>query len=317
MESRKYPSLMHVYKQPHIMAVDEVVATEKIHGTNFRVIVPATAQSVDDIRFGSRNHEVSRTGMFYGGRPVAWFLARMWLLTLLLDYSKSCGIGVDVTLFGEAYGAGIQKGVRYFPDDESVGFAAFDIMVGDEFLTFEEFMEVCSDCSIPTAPIVWYGKPSLEAFDALLEQPSALGRCNGVDDPTNLAEGVVIRPTQIQRDVYGEWPIVKHKSKSFQESLPKAPSPGFVPAMDFAAQHVTAGRILNALGRLRDRGETLAQDMADMRLLAPEMAGDVEKELAHEWAIMTIRGVKARELQVAIAKRTSAIYREMLTRGDA
>jgi hypothetical protein len=103
----KYPSIVALNKQPEIFSADEVVATEKIHGANFRVFIPAYTTSADEIRFGSRNQVFDKDNEgFYGGRPIKWFKDQPELLQQLTGICAVC----NVIIFGEAYGAGIQKG---------------------------------------------------------------------------------------------------------------------------------------------------------------------------------------------------------------
>jgi hypothetical protein len=66
----EYPDTVTLAKRPEILSVKEVVATEKLHGTNFRVFLPAGMTGIEDVRFGGRN-EVFEPGDdgFYGGRP--------------------------------------------------------------------------------------------------------------------------------------------------------------------------------------------------------------------------------------------------------
>ncbi|HEY2509700.1 MAG TPA: hypothetical protein VGI39_02470, partial [Polyangiaceae bacterium] len=68
---KKYPEIVRLEKRPEILSVRQVVATEKIHGTNFRVFFPAGMKGIDEVRFGGRNEEFEGDG-FYGGRPVRW-----------------------------------------------------------------------------------------------------------------------------------------------------------------------------------------------------------------------------------------------------
>jgi hypothetical protein len=81
MTFRKYPETVTLAKRPEILSVKQVVATEKLHGTNFRVYFPMGMTSLTDIRYGGRNEEFAAgTDGFYGGRPVRWFKDRPELL---------------------------------------------------------------------------------------------------------------------------------------------------------------------------------------------------------------------------------------------
>ena len=44
----KYPETVALNRRPEILAVREVIATEKLHGTNFRVYFPDAMTSIDE-----------------------------------------------------------------------------------------------------------------------------------------------------------------------------------------------------------------------------------------------------------------------------
>lgn len=311
---RKYPELVRLDKRPEILSVKQVVATEKLHGTNFRLFFPAGMTRVADVRFGGRNEEFAPgDDGFYGGRPVRWFRERPALLQRLFEVFSAQGF-VDVTLFGEAFGAGIQKGVRYATTDE-VLFRAFDVMVGDNLVTYDLFAHLCDEARLPRAPEVWRGEPSFAALDALLEQPSTVGASNGVAVDGNVSEGVVVRSTPLLRDVFGQWLIIKHKSERFAEVAKRGPSASSgetAPARSFAETFVVEGRVTNALGRLRDRGVALEDDMADMRVLVPEIVADLLKECGPEWQAAIACGVTDRQVRGAVTKTLGLVLRRML-----
>jgi Rnl2 family RNA ligase len=312
----KYPELVRVDRRPEILAVKEVVATEKIHGTNFRVFFPAGMTSVSEVRFGGRNEEhgtaSETTTSFYGGRPMRWFTED--LLGRMMQTFASRGFS-DVTVFGEAFGAGIQRGVRYTPGDE-VLFRAFDMAVGENLVTYDLFAQIADEAGLPRVPEIWRGEPSVAAFDALLEKPSTEAVNNGVTAEDNLAEGVVIRSTPLLRDVFGQWLIVKHKSEKFSEVAKR--DPGGKPradvsaATDFALTFVTPGRITNALGRLRDAGKAVTDDMQDMKELVPAMMADLQKECMPEWNEVLALGMTDKQVRGEVTKTLGIVYRRML-----
>lgn len=82
----KYPELVRLDKRPEILRVKEVVATEKLHGTNFRLHFPAGMTSIEEVQYGGRNEELGTTGgSFYGGRPAKFFKERPELLTTMIE----------------------------------------------------------------------------------------------------------------------------------------------------------------------------------------------------------------------------------------
>jgi len=309
----KYPEIALLYRRPEIFAVKEVVATEKLHGSNFRVHFPLGMTSIADVRYGS--HDVEDTEpAFPLGKAKNWFEARPDLLNSMWEVIKSYGFS-DATIFGEAYGPGIKaKGVKYSNGTEML-FRAFDLMVGTNFVTYDLFCEIADKMGLARVHEVWRGVPTQESFDALLEKPSHEAKHNGIDDPNNLAEGVVIRSNPLLRNVFGEWLIAKHKGKKFTEKAeaPKEPKERVAsPADTFAATFVTEGRVTNAIGRLSDRGTPLKGDMTDMPALLTEIIADLHKECETEWKAT---GMPDGALKGAVSKVLGPLYRRMLDEG--
>jgi hypothetical protein len=79
-----------------------------------------------------------------------------------------------------------------------------------------------------------------------------------------------------------------------------------------AETFVVEGRITNALGRLRDRGAVLEDDMADMRVLVPELVADLLKECSSEWQAALEGGVNDKQIRSAVTKTLGTVYRRML-----
>ncbi len=318
----RYPELVTLDKRPEILAVREAIATEKLHGSNFRVYFPAGLQSASEVRFGSRN-EIFADGdtSFFGGRPVRWFRDNPGLLERLLEVFASRGFS-DVVVYGEVCGGSVQKGVKYTADGEII-FRAFDIRVGGNFVTYDLFVELCDEAQLPRVPEIWRGDPSKEAFDALLEQPSTEARKNGVSQPDHVSEGVVIRSNPLLRDVFGDWLIIKHKSAKYREATPPRTPRG--PAEkktsntaldDFTSTFVVSGRVLNAIGRLRDAGAALTGTMTDMPSLAEAIVVDLHKECEPEWRSVEAAGFTDKQIRNAVTRALAGVYREMLSRGE-
>jgi hypothetical protein len=312
----RYPKVAMLRDCPEIYAVKEVVAYEKLHGSNFRIGFPPGMQSLTELCYGSRETEQGKDGgAFPLGRVVNEFQKPegQKLLGALLETFRSYGFS-EVTVFGEAYGPGIKaKGVRYSTGQEPL-FRAFDIMVAQNLVTDALLREVAGKAGLPLVPEVWRGAPTPEAFDALLEQPSHVARDAGIDDPKNIAEGVVIRSSPLLRNVFGDWLICKHKSAAFEEvaSAPVEKKKGDSPADGFAATYVTIGRISNAIGRLHDRGTPLAGAMTDMPRLLDEIHADLLREALADYQAT---GAFAGQMRGAISKVLAQRYREMLAQG--
>jgi Rnl2 family RNA ligase len=310
----KYPSIVNLTDCPEIFSVKEVIATEKLHGSNFRLFFPCGMKSIEEIGYGTRDVEYGVGDQkFPLGSTLNMLKSNPDLLTRMMEVIKTYGFS-DVTVFGEAHGPGIKaKGVRYATGQEPL-FRAFDIMVAKNFVTYNLFDELCGEVGLPMVPKVWVGEPTQANFDALLEQPSVVGRLNGFGDD-NIAEGVVIRSNPLLRNVFGEWLICKHKCAKFSEvaTAPKEKIPrGPTAADDFAAKYVTEGRITNAIGRIQDSGTELTNSMKDMPTLLGAVCADLVKDCSTEMGEL---GITEASIKGNVSRVLGPIYREMLARG--
>lgn len=186
------------------------------------------------------------------------------------------------------------------------------------------FARFCDKISLPRVHEVWRGEPTQANFDALLEKPSTEGLLNGFG-ADNIAEGVVLRSNPLLRNVFGEWLICKHKSAKFAEvaqaateKIPRGPTA----ADDFAAKYVTEGRVMNALGRLHDRGVELTNTilqlplsqvytMKDMPVLLKEVCADLSKDFPEEMAEL---GITEQSIKGNVSRVLGPMYREMLSK---
>ncbi len=312
----KYPEIVELDKCPEILTVKEVIATEKLHGTNFRLFFPAQMTSIADVQFGARNDVFKserQSQKFYSGRPVDWFKHQPDLLERLGNLFRERGYD-DAAIYGEICGAGIQKGVRYRQDSDLL-FRAFDICLGDNLVTHDLFVDICEATALPYVPEVWRGEPSLAAFDALLEQPSVEGQRNGITDADNRMEGVVIRSNPLLRTADQRWLIIKHKSAAFAEVSKQAirrQTRDLSPVDAFARTYVLRGRILNATGRLNDAGIPLTNSMADMPHLVEALVEDLHKECEPQWQALREQGFSPQQIQSGVSKTLATVYRRLL-----
>ena len=114
-----------------------------VHNSNFRIYFPLGMKSIEELGYGSRDVEYGVGDQkFPLGSMLNKFKAQTDLLNrmsevLMVSYGFS-----EVTVFGEAYGPGIKaKGVRYSTGQEPL-FRAFDIMVAQNFVTYDLFCEI-------------------------------------------------------------------------------------------------------------------------------------------------------------------------------
>lgn len=170
------------------------VGTEKVDGTNCRI------------------HVHNDVGFTVGGRTDNAQLHRDLLLHLNEVGENAVSAGLEgLTLYGEGYGAGIQKGGGDYRQDKA--FILFDVMITDSnmFLEHKNIINIADQLGIPCVPTIYEGtlKNIVQEFteqDAWVED-SAL-RATG-------SEGMVFRPLTELRSRRGQRVITKLKVKDF------------------------------------------------------------------------------------------------------
>lgn len=170
----------------------EWVFTEKVDGTNIRVDWDCTER----VRFGGRTDNAQ---------------IPTFLLDRLQDLFPPAKFGLlypetPMTLYGEGYGAKIQKGGgNYIPDGQD--FILFDVMIGSNYLERENVEDIAAHLEIETVPIVGTGT-LLDAVELTRHGFSSL-----VGSQT--AEGLVMRPKVELCNRMGHRIIAKIKHKDF------------------------------------------------------------------------------------------------------
>lgn len=114
--------------------------TEKVDGTNIRVHWDG-----HKVLFGGRTDRAQL--------PVK--LIQMLLEMFPEELFEQAFDTQAVTLYGEGYGAGIQKGGGNYRSD--VGFILFDVLVGDWWLLRPDIEDVAAKLGVDTVPVVASG----------------------------------------------------------------------------------------------------------------------------------------------------------------
>jgi hypothetical protein len=123
------------------LANNEWVFTEKVDGTNIRVMLQAGA--------------LSFAGKTNAAQIPAPLLARLNERFLPLAEQMREMFDADACLYGEGYGAKIQKGGgKYRPDQD---FVLFDVRVGDWWLQREDVADVATKLGIELVPTIGEG----------------------------------------------------------------------------------------------------------------------------------------------------------------
>ena len=169
--------------------------TEKIDGTNIRVALAETGE----IQFGGRTDAAQLPA------DLLMYLVKTFQQDSLRAAFWLDGVPQSAVLYGEGYGAGIQKGGTYRPDK---AFILFDVLVGGKWwLDREAVDDVAAKLGIETVP--YLGRMTLQEIVERVRSPftSRIGVAQ--------AEGIVARPIETLFDKRHERVIIKLKTKDF------------------------------------------------------------------------------------------------------
>lgn len=176
--------------------------TEKVDGTNVRVFYDGEA-----VRFGGRT-EAAQMPVFLLERLQALFpVEKLDAAFPDVEAAMRAGTLGSVMLYGEGYGAKIQKGGgNYKPD--GVDFVLFDVQIGGVYLERQNVEDVAAKMGLRVVPVL--GKGTLE--DAIAMAKAGFDSTWG---PFK-AEGLVMRPATELLTRRGHRLITKVKHKDFQ-----------------------------------------------------------------------------------------------------
>jgi len=119
-----------------------------------------------------------------------------------------CGLA-SITLYGEGYGGGIQKGGVYRPDKSFILFDAWREVSG--YLPFSELHDLAVGKGIPLVPVI--GTATLRsAYERVQRGMQSTLRIDG-----GFAEGLVGRPLIPLRGIHGQRLMVKVKHRDYYD----------------------------------------------------------------------------------------------------
>lgn len=199
-ETKYKTFLMGQYSMPEFeyLANSEWVWTEKIDGTNIRVIWYGT-ESLHSLEFRGKTDNAQ----LY--KPLEEKLFQLFPIQSFDD----CYSGMDMVLYGEGFGPKIQKGGgNYGP---SVDFILFDVNIGGIWLERENVEDIASKLGIKVVPVV--GKGTLT--QAVLYTKLGFNSTFSTEGNEFLAEGLVLRPAIELQTRLGHRIITKVKHRDF------------------------------------------------------------------------------------------------------
>lgn len=173
------------------LANNEWTFTEKVDGTNIRVMWDGST-----VKFAGKTDNAQISAKLID-RLRERFSAELFISAV----GES-----NVCLYGEGYGAGIQKGGTYRQDQD---FVLFDVKIGDWWLTRPNVQDVASKLSVDIVPIIGSGT----LYNCIEIVRDGMKSTWG----DFIAEGIVARPAVEMFARGGERIITKIKHKDFSK----------------------------------------------------------------------------------------------------
>lgn len=190
-------------RHPVIATISEWDITEKIDGTNIRVMMDEQG----NVTFGGKSDRAQLPANFFQYLQATFTHSKM-----REAFAKEGEPLPSVVLYGEGYGAGIQKGGCYRPDKS---FRLFDVLVaGKWWLDWANTCDVAEKLGIKTVPYLgrWNLEQIVHRVRVGINSIAALEDCGNAEV---LAEGIVGRTIEPLFDKKGARVIIKLKTKDF------------------------------------------------------------------------------------------------------
>ena len=126
--------------------------TEKIDGTNIRIELESSGNPEDGIIMSFKGRTDKAVIPEHLLTKLNWLFDRGHLMEALniTDETQNC----NITLYGEGYGAKIQKGGNYISND--VNFILFDVKIGKWWLDRESIKDIANKLGINVVPLMGY-----------------------------------------------------------------------------------------------------------------------------------------------------------------
>lgn len=202
----EYSKIPHFKNYPDLFVEGEqVVVTEKIHGTNFRAgWVPVQLDTFWkrlkygalwlfgkaeewEFVFGSHHVNIAEKWSYNG------FYKKNVYAEAVENYGLQHRIPLGFVIYGEIYGPGVQSGYSYGLDPEDRRMAIFDVLVTDQnhkqrYLDWEGVEHFSKATMLPLVPVIYKGSYKPEVISDWVEGASVLSPAQKV------REGCVIKP---------------------------------------------------------------------------------------------------------------------------
>jgi len=167
----KFPSPENLKRYKDVLIEgEEIVVTEKLHGTNFTVLVDAEGiTKIGSHNYFWKNSEANKT------------------LVYIRAYNENEALHKlppSTQVFGEIYGV---QDIKYGLNNGKIQIALFAVRRDGKFLNYSDFVDFCEEFNLPRVPLLYIGGYTWQAV-------SQFNNADSVTSPTCMMEGVVVQP---------------------------------------------------------------------------------------------------------------------------
>lgn len=166
----KFPSPEHLKRYREILNDgEEVVVTEKLHGTNFTVLVDDNGTHIGSHNYFWKNNETNKN------------------LVYVRAYNENISLHklpLHTQIFAEVYGV---QDIKYGLNNGKISIALFAVKRDGRFLNYGEFVTFCEEFCLPRIPVLYLGAYSWEVI-------AQFNNADSVVDKKSIMEGVVVQP---------------------------------------------------------------------------------------------------------------------------
>jgi len=182
------------------------IITEKIDGTNIRIILTKPDDEGNrEVHIGSRKLILNKSDK---GSKVYLDCIEEINLNKIQEYFKD--VDSTVIIYGEGYGAGVQKGGIY---SSKKNFRVFDIRIGKAYQDFSYVKKVCIDNQLNLVPVI--DEKEFLTYEECITRLKQTSHTYIKEGTGGRPEGFVYKFEPVLLNKYGERLIFKVKYKDF------------------------------------------------------------------------------------------------------
>lgn len=156
---------------------EEVIVTEKIHGSNSRMVWARNADTGEFEQFCG-----SRTNWMQKDEKNIWWMA----LKQNPSIAEWCKANPEIVLYGEVFGQ--VQNLKYGAGNNDIFFAAFAAIKKNIWMNYDDMVLSLKPHGVSVAPMLYRGPLDEEKINELAERDSSWPKAN------HMSEGVVILP---------------------------------------------------------------------------------------------------------------------------